>query len=510
METKSSMGSTVRGISIRSSAVTLGFSWPLIVALSALFGVLLLLPAGRGLEDGDTYWHIAAGDWMIAHWSIPAGDPFSYSMPGATWITQEWLSQVVMSTVYGVGGWAAVQVLGVTSFALALAGLTRFLLRRLEPIHALLLVGFAAGAMLTHLLVRPHVLVWPIFAVWVGTLIQAAESRSAPPWWLLLVMMLWANLHGDFTLGLLLAAGIAADAVVAYPVGERRAGAARWSAFVVLAILVSLLTPNGWRGLWLTVQVMRQDFALSNVGEWASLNFHFVQVLEIWLMGLLLLACTGRLRLSLMRTVMLLGLVHLALHSARNVAPLGLISPFLLATPLARGWYRQQSLEGSIHVGQLDHWFRAFAQPARTMTVVLATAISVTVLMAVVPARDPLPAANMTPEAALMVARASGVSGPVLNGYSFGGYLIFQGVKVLIDSRSDMYGDSFMKRYVEALYAGDANAFTSLLREYSIGWTILAPDTPVITLLDRMKGWRRVHADDIAVIHMRVENVAAY
>ena len=33
---------------------------------------------------------------------------------------------------------------------------------------------------------------------------------------------------------------------------------------------------------------------------------------------------------------------------------------------------------------------------------------------------------------------------PVLNNYDFGGYLIFFGVKVFVDGRTDMYGDAFL------------------------------------------------------------------
>src|SRR5258708_928797 len=80
-------------------------------------------------------------------------------------------------------------------FAITLAGLTRFLLARMEPVHALLFVGMAAAMMLSHLLVRPHVLVWPLFALWVGVQVNASESHRSPPWWLLIVMALWANLH---------------------------------------------------------------------------------------------------------------------------------------------------------------------------------------------------------------------------------------------------------------------------------------------------------------------------
>ena len=44
-------------------------------------------------NDGDTYWHIRAGEWMLAHHAVLRTDVFSYTRPGAPWHTQEWLSK---------------------------------------------------------------------------------------------------------------------------------------------------------------------------------------------------------------------------------------------------------------------------------------------------------------------------------------------------------------------------------------------------------------------------------
>jgi hypothetical protein len=488
---------------------TMGLSWPLIVALLAVFGVLCLLPASRGLGDPDTYWHISAGNWILANGTVPSGDPFSHSLPNAAWTTQEWLSEVVLATVYDAGGWSAIVVLATMSYALTLALLTRFLLSRMEPVHALFFVGFAAGMMLTHLLVRPHVLAWPLMALWIGALVQASESRQHPPRWLLLVMLLWANLHGGFTLGLALSVGIALDAVVSSPAGARWRIARGWFAFIALATLVSTITPNGWLGLWYTIHVMLQHDAKALIDEWQSPNFHQPQPVEVWLIVMLLIALSGRMRLPVVRLAIVLGLLHLALTSVRSVSMLGLVSPFLLATPVARDWYQGKPLGGAGDAEQLDRWFRAFAAPARPATVAVSVVLAAFLLTGVVSARQPAPTDNITPRAALEAARAAGVRGEVLNAYNFGGYLIFEGVKVFVDGRSELYQDAFLTRAVEAFGLQNGQTLTDLLDEYRIGWTLLEPRTPAIVMLDQLPGWRRVYADDTAVVHMRTADVPA-
>jgi hypothetical protein len=491
-----------------SAVRTLGLSWPLLVAVFALIGVLGFIRPDALLSDADTYWHLAAGRWMLEHGAIPKGDPFSHSMPGAPWTTQSWLTELALAATYAAGGWSALVVLATTCFAITLAGLTRFLLARMEPVHALLFVGMAAAMMLSHLLVRPHVLVWPLFALWVGVQVNASESHRSPPWWLLVVMALWANLHGSFTLGLVLSCGIALDAIVAQPAASRRHAAQRWIAFVGLAVLISICTPNGLQGLLYTAQVMRQAYAQSMISEWQSLDFHHVQGLEIWLMLMLAMAWSGRVHLPAVRIVVLLGLVHLALVSGRSVATLGLVSPFILASPLARQWYSRGPLGGSGDAVKLDRWFRALAAPARPVSVLVAAVAVAALLCMIVPTRASSPAPAVSPEGALRAARAAGVSGEVLNDYGFGGFLIYQGIKVFIDGRSDLYGDAFLKRYVEAITLKEAKLLPALLDEHQIGWTLLAPGTPAIAMLDHLPGWRRVYADDAAVVHMRVAAAA--
>jgi hypothetical protein len=47
---------------------------------------------------------------------------------------------------------------------------------------------------------------------------------------------------------------------------------------------------------------------------------------------------------------------------------------------------------------------------------------------------------------------------------------------------------------------------SSLLQQYAINWTLLDPSDGRVALLDHLPGWRRVFNDNIAVVHVRVEN----
>ena len=483
-------------------------SLPMLVGVVAFVGILVFAQPFALLSDADTYWHLAAGRWIIVHGSVPAVDPFSHSIPGAPWTTHEWLSEVLLATTFQLAGWPGLVITATLAFAVTLAYLTRFLLARMEPIHALLLTALSVGMLAGHLLVRPHVLAWPLLALWIGTLVNSVEARRGPPWWLLGLMVLWANVHGSFTLGLALGAVLALDAVLLMPSSERVYVARAWVTFTVLSAAAAMMTPAGWKGFWYTLHVMNLNLTLDVVGEWASPDFHHYQPLEVWLLFMLCIALVGRARIPLLRLVLLVGLLHLALKHQRNVAVLGLIAPFLVATSLANVWYGEAPIGPDLN--WLDRLFRALARPSGHLAAsTMVMAITAIIALAAHSERYH-PAPSITPERAVQAAFDSGAQGRVLNGYNFGGYLIYRNIPVFVDGRSEMYGDAFMEKLLDALALKEHSNVAALLDNYRIGWTLLEPNTPAIALLDHMPGWRRVYADEIAVVHVHdSSNVAA-
>src|SRR5262249_40301539 len=153
---------------------------------------------------------------------------FSHSLLGANWIAGEWLSEIALAAVYDHAGWSGVILLTAASAALAVALLTRFLLRRFEPLPALIAAAAATALLQPHLLARPHVLAMPLLVLWAGLLLAARDAERPPPFAALPIMLVWANTHGSFMFGLALAVFLAAEAVLHPATGSsRRAEATR-------------------------------------------------------------------------------------------------------------------------------------------------------------------------------------------------------------------------------------------------------------------------------------------
>jgi len=446
---------------------------------------LLLTLAPRLLNDPDSYSHIAIGRWIMAHRAVPASDPFSFSMHGAPWISFEWLSEVIDAAAYALSGWAGVVALAAAAIALAVALLMRFLLRELSPMPALLMVMAAVTLLAPHMLARPHVLTLPIMVAWAAALVRCMDYRAPPPYWALPLLVLWANLHGSVVLAL----GLIGPAVLEGLLDEKRSewprALLRWLPFTALAVAACCLTPYGPGPLLIPLTTLSAGHALNWISEWRPQDFGHVGSFELLLLAGIFALSRG-VTLPVVRALVVLGLIHFALAQVRNADLLAMLAPLYLAAPLARQLGRQ--------IGDDTAGSARSVNLAALAVMIVATGLAL--------GRDVRPAPHNTPEAAVASAGLA-KAGPVLNDYSFGGYLIFAGIPTFIDGRSELYGGPFIERYNRDVSLADLRDFLKLLDQYKFDATLLEPGTPAVALLDRLPDWQRVYGDDVAVVHKR-------
>lgn len=478
----------------------LAFSLPILLGLF-VYAITLIRPSPI-LGDPDTYWHITLGNWILAHHAVPHRDLWSFTKTGAPFTPLEWLGEVVIASLYDKLGWGGVVAAAALSVAAALAVQLRALLRYLTPAHALIATALAWNLFLAHLLARPFIFAEPILVLWMAALVAARAENRAPPFWLIPLMTLWANLHPSYLLGLGFAGLFAAEAVIAAPDKKARWGTARiWGLFCLAAFAAVLLTPYGVSGILQPLKLLHMKFALSVISEWQSPNFEHYQPLELWILFAFGLAYALGWRLPVTRIVMVLLLMHLALSHARNVEMLGLLAPLLAAPALGPQLAGSGGRLGSFP--RFERALTALVEPAsasgRVLAAVLVLLISAALLLPHPIDRDK---DKVTPAAALAVVEAHGIKGPVFNGYGFGGYLIFRGIKTFIDGRADFYGDRFLKRYIDAIDLRK-DSLPKIFAQYGITWTLLPPKAPAVVLLKHLPGWRQLYADKTAVVDVR-------
>ncbi|MEI9924641.1 MAG: hypothetical protein WDN50_14930 [Bradyrhizobium sp.] len=453
--------------------------------------VLLVLAGNSLLRDPDTMWHITVGQWMLDNHAVPHTDIYSLTMRGQPWISMQWVAEVLYAKAYSLFGWSGPVALAAAGSALTFALLTKFLTRHLNDSTALVFVAAALALTMGHLLARPHVLALPVMIAWVGGLIDAADRRAAPSFWLLPLITLWANLHGGFILGLMLGGPIALDAVVGADAASRKSLALRWAIFGLAALVAACCTPYGWNSMLASKNILSLGSVLLLISEWLPADFSSLGAFEICLlMGLGMVLLYG-IKLPPTRILLLLGLLHMALAQGRSAETLALLGPMVLAVPLARqigGAEASSSSGASMPRGLL---FAGIAIVLMVATLAYGSVVRFK------------PDPRQAPVAAVAVLKQMNLT-RVLNDYDFGSYLIANGVAPFIDGRTDLYGEKFFIDHNNAIMSLEPNALFRLLDEYKIEAVLLRTTRPGPKLLDHVDGWQKVYSDDIATLHVRV------
>lgn len=461
--------------------------WLLPCVLGVCLYAGLLVLGNRLLADPDTFWQIKIGQWILETGSFPRTDMFSFTMSGQPWISTQWLAQVCYAAAFSLAGWAGPVVLTAASIAGAFAILAWFLGRRLDTLATPVLLMAALAIASPHFLVRPHALAMPVMVAWVAGLIAAADRAEAPSFWLLPLIALWANLHGSFILGLALIGPIALDVVLKVEASARMSLLLRWFLFGLFALAASCMTPYGFDALLAARNILNLGAALPLITEWRPMDFSRLGAFEVCLLLGLGAALLKGLTLSLMRVVLVLGLLHMALANVRNATVLALLLPIVLAAPLAARLGRPQVPSSN-------------SARSRSMIALATSVVVIALTFAVIAMGRYAPPSGIAPAVAALKER--GVS-RVLNDYDFGGYLIWAGIPVAIDGRTELYGERFMVELDHAMTLKSPDALFGVLKSYRINSTLLRRTTPAAQLLDHVDGWKKVFADGDVVAHVR-------
>lgn len=471
---------------------TAAWSWSREVRFAAIAGIMvfaavLWLPVV--LRDPDTLWHITTGAWILAHGEVPRIDTYSFTMVGHPWVAHEWLSEVILALAYGWSGWNGVIILTAGAAGCVIGFIAYYLKLHSRTDIAVMLIVLAVSCGGPSLLSRPHLIALPVVTLWTIGLVAARARRTGPPLLMLPLMALWANLHGGFLVGLVLAGALGVEAVFD-PACDRRESLRRWSVFFVGAVAAAMITPLGTETLLFPFRLMSMK-NLYQIQEWKPSDFSHLSGMTVSVLVALYVGLSGMVRLPKFRVLLLAGLVFATMQHVRNAQLFGILAPLLLADSLFKAGQTPLPLKLTV-----PEW-------APVWIVGTAAALSLAF-------RVGLPLERIDESSFASAALANVPSDlrvkPVLNEYGFGGQLIFEGVQPFIDGRADLYGDDFMEMYLSIVHA-KGDMLDEVLCRYGIEWTMFGPETVVPALMDRTPGWHRLYSDKVAVVHVRDQSV---
>ena len=472
------------------------FSFPVFLGVALL--ALCVLTVQSRFNDPDLWWHLKVGESIWHTRSIPSTDSFSYSTGGHAWIAHEWLSEVLIYAAYLSGDYSGLMLL----LAALVAGvvLATYVLCSIYSgnVKTALVGGLMAWLFGTVGFALRPLMLGNLFLVLEVLVIHLARTRNRRWAWILLPLFgFWVNCHPSWVLGIIVLIalwlcglrGFRAGSLVAEAMGasERRF----WAWIILLCAAMLLVNPIGIKlPLYPFDVLFRQTANLANVSEWRALDLNDPRGMALFgVAGLIfLLVLVQRLELRLFELALLALGTGLALRHHRMLGVFGILAAPLVCRLIANHW------EG--YNAQRD------SRPGNILMMSLAAAVTIWGF----PDRRSLEkqVADNNPAGAVAFIRRAGLSGPMLNDYAWGGYLLWAlpEQKVFIDGRTDIFDwTGVLAEY--GRWATLEEDPARLPDKYGVKYCLLRRDAPMARVLPYVSGWREVYRDGLAIIFAR-------
>lgn len=452
--------------------------------------------------DGDLGRHLALGSYILQTRSVPNRDMFSFTRLGADRPPYEWLSQVAFAAAYrlldldGVVLWTSFQIAAAFS-AVYLDALGR----SRAPVLSFLVASWAAVASSIHWLTRPHVVSFLLLAIWILGLERLRSGRAVRLWLFPLLMLIWANSHGGFIIGLLALAAYVAGWI--WQTLRRTADKAlglRWLLVSSTSLVASVITPDLWHN-WGAVLQNRSPFVLSRTVETRALDVATPGTwpfLAMLCLVLILFALNWR-RLVPAHVFLLGGLSIMSWSMERNIPSFA-----IAAAPILVPWLKSALVRRDVWlafergVSRIDGSLRGGIWPS--IALIAAVASSAIRLSA---GKGPSYhfSSVVFPVAAANWILDHPITGNMLNDFNWGGYLLFRlwpSQRVFIDSQTDFYGEELTRQYEDLITVrGD---WQGDLERYDISWVLLPSSSALAGNLRFDGSWEVLYQDATATI----------
>jgi hypothetical protein len=465
---------------------------------AALLYVLFFSCGLLQFTDPDYWWHLRTGHLIVDTGSVPHHDPFSFTAAGSRWIAHEWLSEVIIYRVENAVGYVGNVVLFALLALAALFIMHRLLLNMgLSPRLALALVACGGIMSLRYWTVRPLVFTWLLVAVFLHTLYTYHRDGRGRLWHLPLLMLLWANLHAGYVMGLVLLAlwlvAMAAERLLWHERRDLRGPALT----LVASFAATAVNPNGLALLAYPLTYLAPGNAiLGLVSEWQSPDFHQLTHLPLAL-GIIVLVAVGALGngRNLFRLGLSLVFTFFALQSSRHQPLFALMFMLVVGDALLErwAWARRRDQEPSASRGY----------PALNWSLLAVTVLVALAVVPQLPTAQVHEAANTDGTPAYPVEGAAFIreqypEARMFNSFVWGGYLInalYPQQRVFFDGRLDMYGDALAKEYMDVVSI--QSNWQDILDKYGVDLVIIERESALATVLRESPAWRSAFSADV-------------
>jgi hypothetical protein len=484
----------------------------------ALVLFAIVIADARQLSDPDLWGHVLWGRDLLAHGSLPRGNLDSYSAPGFLWLHHEWLSEVLMASLFDMFGPFGLKLLKF----LCTAGTISFIVLAESETGAPALLQtvillIAAVILLPAMQFRPQIFDFLSLSAIVALLCRENWRGSAPLWIAIPMMAIWSNLHGGFFVGLV-AMGVYGAAIILSGRDTRRGlRIIAITAAAAASTFCTFLIPPA-RDTWYTlVHSILNPTTHTTIVDWkpllASLSTapagsieqkYFVVVLLFFAAAIVSVILTPRGADAPLVAVAAV-LLSAAFVAQRNIP----IAAIAIAPVLAK---HLSLLRRPHEVADVRAESTRAVSPTGRLLAEIAIAVFAIAFARHSGILSPGIDASGNPGDAVNFMNLHGLKGNVLADYGWGQFVIWHGApgtKVFIDSRYDLgYPPTVLTDYM-ALDRGEPAA-AHTLAAYPTDFVLLKRDWPSAKLMDSRPDWRLIYSDDVARLYAPANSPAAH
>jgi putative effector of murein hydrolase LrgA (UPF0299 family) len=455
-----------------------------------------LLNAPLLLAHYDLGWHLAAGDLIRDQGNVPFHDPWSFTAGGRQWFNLSWLWDVIASVLFQHTNFSGLILLVVACGAVIAGYLTSVCL------------GSGASAIAVCISVLPACLLYPAFAAAYPNIYLAAspnistmlfavifcgECLKRTRWVFLLpaIMVLWANLHGGFFLGLIIVGIFCGVALLKRDwVGFKIYGFVGVGCFIA-----TVINPLGWH-IYEGLASVLGHFSQAYITEWWPYYRNITVPGSIPGIIYILIFVAFELRYWRLRPVeprllswlfLFLGLYqfrYMSFFFMFSTVPLALLFDRLLPKRPNNSTVERSLLAAGI----------------------IAMCALPLVYMQIVPA---LGFPQNISEQDVRYLQTHFPHARLLNHWNYGGVLIFRtrgSIPVFVDGRaSTAYPDGLLRDYFKLVQSEfDENAWDAVLEKYRIDTVLwVKAHEDLRRFLVAKRGWKEVYAGSYASIYAK-------
>ena len=483
-----------------------------IVVLTVLFtAVAVNVPRQLNYFSGSEVWiHLRTGVWILQNHAVPSNGIFS-QYTDLSWKDSSWGFDLLLGVAYRLVGLRAILMaaillkaaLAIAAFRLARAGKSGF--------WESVVLSAAAQYVIDGLQTLSGLCSVVFLAIELTILIRSRQGGDARSlFWLPVLFVLWANLHAQFVVGLVV---LFLFAILEFAARRLRSCGVSWiSSRIVLsdpvhagwAVLLSfaatLANPYAYRLFPVAVKTAYSSAQFKYFSEMFALSFRKPQDYVLMLLIMMAFLSLGRLRsLELFELGLLLVGTVVAFRIQRDNWLAVLPAIALLSSGIS--WLPEQTE----------------SRGSRSTIWLWAAGLSVAVIVAGIislPGDEELirRAGKTMPVKACDYIRAHHLHGPIFNAFSFGSFLpwYLPEYPAAIDTRVELYGNKRVDDYFEAISGNrrieDAPVLAqagTLLLEKESGLGLALTTFPVLEAR-----YQQVYSDDVARVFVTLPTPA--